>query len=83
MKFIRELHSFANCVKITVSENDPEDMKFTTMDPNTRSLIKVNISDIQNDTEIFNILRSNSPQYAAIRKSLMYSFTPDKSLIDT
>jgi len=66
-----------------LGENDAEDIKTTIMDPNTRTLIKVSIGDIENDMKIFQILRGTSPQDALSRKELVRSFHIDKSDIDT
>ena len=69
--------------KIIVGENDYEDIKTTIMDPNTRSLIRVNIADIENDMKVFQLLRGGSAYDAARRKQMMVDFRVDKSLIDT
>jgi len=66
-----------------LGENDSEDMKVTVMDPNTRSLLKVCINDIQNDMEIFQMLRGGSQQDLLGRKTLVESFRADRTLIDT
>ena len=66
-----------------LGENEPEDLKTTIMDPNTRSLIRVHISDIENDMKIFQMLRGNSPQDALNRKELMRNFKINRDLIDT
>ena len=66
-----------------LGENDPEDIKTTIMDPNTRTLIRVNISDIENDAKVFQLLRGNSPADAIGRKTMMSEFRIDKELIDT
>lgn len=66
-----------------LGENDDADIKTTIMDPNTRTLIRVNIADIENDMKIFQILRGNSPLDAANRKAMMKSFKIPKDAIDT
>lgn len=66
-----------------LGENDHEDIKTTIMDPNTRTLIRVNISDIENDMKIFQVLRGNSPQDAFNRKMMMKEFKIPKENIDT
>ena len=66
-----------------LGENNPDDIKHTTMDPNTRSLIRVHISDIENDMKVFQVLRGTSPADASARKLMMRSFKLDRSQIDT
>ena len=66
-----------------LGENEPEELRPTVMDPNTRMLIRVNISSLEQDMEVFNILRGNSPEYALARKKLMKDFVIDKDMIDT
>lgn len=66
-----------------LGENDKDDIKTTIMDPNTRTLIRVNISDIENDMKIFKLLRGNSPLDAQNRKAMMKSFKIPKDAIDT
>lgn len=66
-----------------LGENDPEDIKTTIMDPNTRMLIRVQISDIENDEKIFQMLRGGSAIDASARKAMMSDFRIDPSLIDT
>ena len=66
-----------------LGENDVEDIKTTIMDPNTRSLIRVNISDIENDAKIFQLLRGNSPTDILGRKNMMANYRIDRNLIDT
>ena len=53
------------------------------MDPNTRSLIKLKIEDMENDIRIFQVLRGNSPQDARARKLLVANTVIDKELLDT
>ena len=55
----------------------------TVMDPNTRSLVRVQITDIINDSKIFQILRGGTVQDALDRKQMVFDFKADKSLIDT
>lgn len=66
-----------------LGENDVEDIKTTIMDPNTRSLIRVNISDIENDAKVFQLLRGNTPADTLGRKIMMANYRIDKNLIDT
>lgn len=66
-----------------LGENNDDDIKTTIMDPNTRTLIRVNISDIENDMKIFQILRGNSPQDVLNRKMMMKEFKIPKENIDT
>ena len=66
-----------------LGENDNEDIKTTIMDPNTRMLIRVNISDIENDMKTFQVLRGQSPLDAMNRKSMMRAFKIPKDAIDT
>lgn len=66
-----------------LGENDKDDIRTTIMDPNTRTLIRVNISDIENDMKTFQVLRGNSPVDAAARKAMMKSFRIPKDAIDT
>jgi DNA gyrase/topoisomerase IV subunit B len=66
-----------------LGENDDEDIKTTIMDPNTRTLIRVNISDIENDMKVFQTLRGNSPSDALNRKMMMKSFKINREDIDT
>ena len=66
-----------------LGENNDEDIKETIMDPNTRSLIRLNISDMQNDLKIFQVLRGSSPADAQARKVLMANYKIPIDLIDT
>lgn len=66
-----------------LGENSEDEIKQTIMDPNTRSLIRVNIEDIENDLKVFQILRGTSPLDALERKNMMKNFKVDKSIIDT
>ena len=66
-----------------LGENDEEDIRTTIMDPNTRSLIKVNISDIENEMKIFQLLRGNSMSDQMNRKMMMKEFILDPQLLDT
>lgn len=70
-------------MKIFVGENDPEDLKETVMDPNTRTLIRLEMSDMENDMEIFRVLRGSTPTDAQNRKLMMKMAKIDKELIDT
>ena len=66
-----------------LGENDADDVKTTIMDPNTRMLVRVHISTIENDMKTFNVLRGSSPMDAQARKAMMRGFIIDKDLIDT
>ena len=66
-----------------LGENDTDDIRTTIMDPNTRTLIRVNIEDIENDMAIFQMLRGGSPSDAAARKQMMKDFHISKEFIDT
>ena len=70
-------------MKIYVGENEDEDIKITVMDPNTRSLIKLKIEDMENDMKIFQVLRGNSPEDSRARKLLVANTVIDKELLDT
>ena len=60
-----------------------DDIKTTIMDPNTRSLIKVNISDIENDMKTFQLLRGKTAMDLLGRREMMKDFVCPKELIDT
>ena len=66
-----------------LGENNSDDIRRTVMNPNTRSLIRVNIGDIENDMKIFNILRGSSKFDATSRKEMMKEFVPSRYDIDT
>lgn len=68
-----------------VAENSTEDLRTTIMDPNTRMLIRINIGDIENDMEIFQVLRGESKKDLMTRKLWMKEFENefDRDLIDT
>jgi DNA gyrase subunit B len=66
-----------------LGENQDEDIRVTLMDPNTRMLIRVNISTLQADLKIFNVLRGNSPLDAQARRQLVRSYQIPRDLIDT
>lgn len=53
------------------------------MDPNSRMLIRVNISDIENDMKVFQVLRGSSPTDALSRKMMMKNVKVSKDKIDT
>ncbi len=53
------------------------------MDPNTRSLIQAKFNDIENDMEIFQMLRGKNKEDLEGRKKMMRECKIDKSLIDT
>ena len=66
-----------------LGENNDEDIKTTIMDPNTRTLIKVQISDIENDMKVFQTLRGTSLLDAQNRKAMMREYKIPRDLIDT
>lgn len=66
-----------------LGENNDDDIKTTIMDPNTRSLIRVNIGDIENDMRIFQVLRGNSPADRLSRKQMMRGYRIPRDMIDT
>lgn len=66
-----------------LGENDDADIKTTIMDPNTRTLIQVKITDIENDMKVFQMLRGNSAQDALDRKMMMKAFKIPKDQVDT
>lgn len=74
----RILHRFKG-----LGENSDDDIKTTIMDPNTRSLIKVNISDIENDMKTFQLLRGKTAMDLLGRREMMKDFVCPKELIDT
>lgn len=66
-----------------LGENEAPDIKTTIMDPNTRTLIRVNIGDIENDMKTFQLLRGGTPADALARKLMMKDFKISKDMIDT
>ncbi len=74
----RILHRFKG-----LGENDDDDIKETIMDPNTRTLIKVNIGDIENDMKVFQLLRGGSQFDAQNRKLMMREYKIPRDMIDT
>lgn len=66
-----------------LGENNDEDIKLTIMDPNTRTLIRLQITDIENDMKTFQMLRGQSPFDAQSRKIMMKNYKIPKDLIDT
>lgn len=66
-----------------LGENSDEDIKRTIMDPNTRTLIRVNITDLENDAKIFQMLRGSSPLDALNRKTMIRNFKFTRADIDT
>ncbi len=66
-----------------LGENERDDIRTTIMDPNTRTLIQVNISDIENDMKIFQVLRGGSPIDAQARKDMMKAYKIPRDMIDT
>lgn len=53
------------------------------MDPNTRTLIRVNVGDYENDMKIFQILRGNTPLDMAQRRTMLKQFEVNPEDIDT
>lgn len=53
------------------------------MDPNSRMLIRVQLSDLENDEKIFQLLRGGSPIDLSERKKMVRNSKVDKELIDT
>ena len=66
-----------------LGENNDDDIKQTIMDPNTRCLIRLQISDMENDMKIFQVLRGDSPYDRKSRKVMMKEYKIPKDLIDT
>ena len=66
-----------------LGENDSDDIKTTIMNPNTRSLIRVNINDFENDMRIFQILRGGSQLDMAQRRAMLKAFEISPEDIDT
>lgn len=66
-----------------LGENSSDDIRTTIMDPNTRTLIKVQMGDIENDMKVFQTLRGNSPADALRRKQMMKEFKINIDDIDT
>jgi len=66
-----------------LGENDEADIRTTIMDPNTRSLVRVNLGDIENDMKIFQMLRGGNPADVLARRSLIREFVVDRDTIDT
>ena len=66
-----------------LGENDDDDIKKTIMDPNTRTLIRVQMSDIENDMKTFQVLRGDSPADVLARKMMMREFHVEREMIDT
>lgn len=66
-----------------LGENNEDDIRKTIMDPNTRMLIRVNITDIENDTRIFQMLRGESSYDAQCRKEMMKNYKIPFDMIDT
>lgn len=77
------LHESCDLMCKIMGENNYDDIKTTIMDPNTRSLIRVQIGDIENDMKVFQMLRGGSPFDAQCRKAMMKDFVLDKELLDT
>ena len=66
-----------------LGENSEDDLKITTMDPNTRTLIRVQLGDIENDMAVFQMLRGDSKQNLLDRKQFLRSVIIRKDDIDT
>lgn len=66
-----------------LGENNPDDIKTTIMDPNTRSLIRVTMGDYENDMRIFQILRGGSQVDMAQRRAMLKAFDISPEDIDT
>lgn len=66
-----------------LGENPDEDIKTTIMDPNTRTIIRVQVGDIENDMKVFNTLRGSSPLDALNRKMMMSNYQIPREAIDT
>lgn len=66
-----------------LGENKPEDIKQTILDPNTRTLVRVTLSSLENDMAIVGMLRGNSPEDTKARKKMMSEFVISQELIDT
>lgn len=66
-----------------LGENSEDDIRTTIMDPNTRRLIRVNITDIENDMKIFQVLRGGSPIDSLNRSTMMRNYKIPRDLIDT
>jgi len=70
-------------VKIFVGENDVEDMQLAILNPNTRTLIRVNMGDYENDMAVFQMLRGGSSYDMALRRSELSRFEVTPDMIDT
>ena len=66
-----------------LGENGEEDLRITIMDPNTRTLIRVQLGDIENDMSVFQMLRGDSKQNLLDRKQFLRSVIIRKDDIDT
>ena len=66
-----------------LGENDESDLKTTIMDPNTRTLIRVSIGDIENDMGVFQLLRGSAQQDVIGRRNLIRAFPVTRDMIDT
>jgi DNA gyrase subunit B len=66
-----------------LAENSPDDMEFTVMNPNTRTLIRVHISDIENDMAVFQMLRGDTKEDLIGRKQLLANFKFTREMLDT
>ena len=70
-------------MKIFVGENDVEDMQLAILNPNTRTLIRVNMGDYENDMAVFQMLRGGSSYDMALRRSELAKFEVTPDMIDT
>ena len=66
-----------------LGENDESDIRTTIMDPNTRTLIRVGIGDIENDMGVFQVLRGSNQADVLARRSLIRAFPVTRDMIDT
>ena len=65
-----------------LGENDPEDLWDTTLNPNNRSLIQLRTDDYDRDMDMFHIMHSPLPKYAALRKNMMANYQIDRDDLD-
>jgi DNA gyrase/topoisomerase IV subunit B len=61
---------------------DPEDLKYTVLDPNTRTLTKLMIDDFDNDIKLLHVVHGHTQKEAADRKSMMKEFAVEADMID-
>ena len=65
-----------------LGESNPEELWDTTLNPATRHLVRLTITDIERDMEIFNKLKSGKSIYRKQRKEMMESFRLPKEDLD-